>query len=199
MRGKKDSYLNKMPGTVVGALILLFFIIVMGRIFSNEDTWICDDNIWVKHGNPTSSQPAEPCDANENSNTNTDIVINTTACELVTDYQECRDRQDCLAYDLCNCSTDYEHQDKCGEQLAVPCLCIIGGFDRCMTLDCSVDRIEISEYYENLRDQCDDNCCHSSVDRMEEGNHKLKPVDEDCPAGMTIEGLRCITSYNWCQ
>ncbi|MFH1088750.1 MAG: hypothetical protein V1719_02815 [Patescibacteria group bacterium] len=199
MRGKNQSYINRMPGTVVGAFILLFLIIVFGRIFSDEDTWLCDNGLWVKHGNPASPQPTEPCDINTYSNTNTDIVLSTTFCEQITDYQECRNRQNCLAYDLCSCSNDYEQQDKCGQELSVPCLCIIGGFDRCITLDCSDSRIDKSQYYANLRDQCDDSCCRASVDNMEEGDYTIKPEDEDCPTGLQIGGLKCINSYNWCE
>lgn len=46
-------------------LIILFFILagVAALIFlrGNEDTWLCQNGEWVKHGNPSSLAPAEGC------------------------------------------------------------------------------------------------------------------------------------------
>ncbi len=44
---------------VIAILALWFFI----RFFIGgpEDTWICVDGEWVKHGNPSASMPVEPC------------------------------------------------------------------------------------------------------------------------------------------
>lgn len=47
-------------------IILAVFIVFLGllfvvRLISPEDTWICVDNNWVKHGNPSSPKPANGC------------------------------------------------------------------------------------------------------------------------------------------
>lgn len=44
-------------------ILLLTFIVVafVLRIFNPEDTWICDDGSWVKHGNPSTEKPDVPC------------------------------------------------------------------------------------------------------------------------------------------
>lgn len=47
-------------------IILAVFIVFLGllfvvRLISPEDTWICVDNNWVKHGNPSSPEPANGC------------------------------------------------------------------------------------------------------------------------------------------
>jgi hypothetical protein len=42
----------------IGALILL----VLGiRFSSSEDTWICTNDVWTKHGNPSSPAPTSGC------------------------------------------------------------------------------------------------------------------------------------------
>jgi len=45
-------------------LIILFIIIavIAGiRLLSPEDDWICNNGIWIKHGNPSAPQPQEEC------------------------------------------------------------------------------------------------------------------------------------------
>lgn len=46
-------------------LILIIAIIILGGLFfllrGNEDSWLCIDGQWIKHGNPSSLQPEEPC------------------------------------------------------------------------------------------------------------------------------------------
>jgi uncharacterized protein len=45
-------------------VILLGFIlltVVLVFIRSDEDTWLCQNNQWVKHGNPSASRPVEGC------------------------------------------------------------------------------------------------------------------------------------------
>ncbi|MFA6526658.1 MAG: DUF333 domain-containing protein [Candidatus Buchananbacteria bacterium] len=50
-------------------LIVLFVVLALGVIAGglmllrgNEDTWICSNGAWVKHGNPSASMPTKPCD-----------------------------------------------------------------------------------------------------------------------------------------
>lgn len=48
---------------VVLVLSLLVIGIISARFLfgGNEDTWICENGGWVKHGNPSSSKPTEGC------------------------------------------------------------------------------------------------------------------------------------------
>ena len=53
------------------SLILIIFLVLLiggGAILAirflaggNEDTWICQDGQWVKHGNPSATKPNTPC------------------------------------------------------------------------------------------------------------------------------------------
>ncbi|MFH1236690.1 MAG: hypothetical protein V1685_07235 [Parcubacteria group bacterium] len=57
--------------------ILIAVIVVAGAVFAilrfgisgDEDTWICDNGQWVKHGNPSAAQPTTPC-GEQTTNTN---------------------------------------------------------------------------------------------------------------------------------
>ncbi len=55
--GFKDDYLSIIAGIVI--LILLFVFGV--RVLSGEDSWICENGQWVKHGNPNYPAPSIPC------------------------------------------------------------------------------------------------------------------------------------------
>lgn len=43
--------------------VILVIIVVLGvRFFSgDEDTWLCQDGGWVKHGNPSAAKPTSVC------------------------------------------------------------------------------------------------------------------------------------------
>jgi len=50
---------------VIMAILLVAIVVVLGvRFFlgGNEDNWICQNGVWIKHGNPSASMPEEPCD-----------------------------------------------------------------------------------------------------------------------------------------
>lgn len=49
-------------------LLLLIFLFVLFFIFirKDEDTWICDNGNWIKHGNPSAPVPTEICNGGEN-------------------------------------------------------------------------------------------------------------------------------------
>ena len=51
---------------VLGAVLLIAGIILILRftLGSNEDTWLCKDGSWEKHGNPSQPQPIIPCEKN---------------------------------------------------------------------------------------------------------------------------------------
>jgi len=47
-------------------LVFAFFIILAGALFvlrGDEDTWFCQNNQWVKHGNPSAPMPDAGCGA----------------------------------------------------------------------------------------------------------------------------------------
>ena len=44
---------------LVVILLIIFSVLILFR--ANEDTWICDNGQWVKHGNPKSPMPTKKC------------------------------------------------------------------------------------------------------------------------------------------
>jgi len=46
---------------LIVAIVLIIGTFVVLRFITPEDTWICQNGNWVKHGNPTSSQPTSGC------------------------------------------------------------------------------------------------------------------------------------------
>jgi len=61
---------------------------------------------------------------------------------------------------------------------------------------------EISSYYNNLRETCqqkiDKNCCLASVDEMEKRHAKVAPK-EGCREGYRREMFKCRSSFSWCE
>ena len=52
----------------ITTVIILLLILLAGGVLAarfllggDEDTWICDNGQWVKHGNPSASMPTTPC------------------------------------------------------------------------------------------------------------------------------------------
>lgn len=43
---------------LIGGLVLVFLII---RFLGSEDTWICQDGKWIKHGKPQAPMPTKIC------------------------------------------------------------------------------------------------------------------------------------------
>jgi hypothetical protein len=41
--------------------ILILVVIAILRFSSSEDTWLCQNGVWVKHGNPSQNQPTTVC------------------------------------------------------------------------------------------------------------------------------------------
>ncbi len=46
---------------ILGLLSIVFLAILVVRGITGEDTWICQDGEWVKHGNPSAPQPTGTC------------------------------------------------------------------------------------------------------------------------------------------
>lgn len=60
----------------------------------------------------------------------------TTDCSEINDYKICNYRNDCLVDDLCDCTTEYNRKKKCGQEARMECLCVQGGFEKCIELEC---------------------------------------------------------------
>ena len=61
-------YLNKavpivrrLSFIVVAIVIILIFILASLRLFTSEDTWVCEGGQWIKYGQPDINIPVEPC------------------------------------------------------------------------------------------------------------------------------------------
>jgi len=47
---------------IVGILLAILVIVFAVRLFSGaEDTWVCSEGSWVKHGNPSTQMPTSSC------------------------------------------------------------------------------------------------------------------------------------------
>lgn len=76
------------PSRIILIAVMAVALAWLGiRFFSgNEDTWICSNGQWVKHGNPSASQPTTGCtNGNQNattSTTNADSIYRATLADL---------------------------------------------------------------------------------------------------------------------
>lgn len=53
---------GRMLVALAGALMIFGLGFLTVRYLSGpEDTWVCQNNQWVKHGNPAEPQPTKPC------------------------------------------------------------------------------------------------------------------------------------------
>jgi hypothetical protein len=51
-----------MKKVVVGAVTILVIVVGLTLLVrGNEDTWICTNGNWVKHGHPSAPMPTKPC------------------------------------------------------------------------------------------------------------------------------------------
>lgn len=54
---------------LLGIFFVLFTTVLSARFLSgDEDTWLCSDGVWVKHGVPSAPQPTTPCSTSANAN-----------------------------------------------------------------------------------------------------------------------------------
>jgi len=65
--------MNKTILIILAVLVVVAAAFFGVRFFSGEDNWICQEGVWVKHGNPFAAQPTEPCGG-----TNTNINAEET-------------------------------------------------------------------------------------------------------------------------
>lgn len=53
--------MNSKLRLVIILLAIVAIAVVLIRIFSPEDDWICQGGQWVKHGNPSTEMPNQTC------------------------------------------------------------------------------------------------------------------------------------------
>lgn len=62
---------------VITIILIILAVIAVSAVaylkFSTEDTWLCQNGQWVKHGNPSLSMPTTGCFVNNNSNLNDNL------------------------------------------------------------------------------------------------------------------------------
>ena len=55
--------MNKKLIIIIIVICVLAAGVILLRILSGEDSWICKDGEWVKHGNPSIAQPQTRCES----------------------------------------------------------------------------------------------------------------------------------------
>ncbi len=68
----------KKPIFIILAIILVVAVLlaVLLVLRGDENTWLCANGEWVKHGNPAAEKPTQPCaETNQNQNTNDNVGI----------------------------------------------------------------------------------------------------------------------------
>ncbi|MFA6131622.1 MAG: DUF333 domain-containing protein [Patescibacteria group bacterium] len=53
--------MSKKTFYILIGLVVVFLVLVVVRFASPEDTWICSEGQWVKHGNPSAEMPTSGC------------------------------------------------------------------------------------------------------------------------------------------
>lgn len=61
-------------------IILVLAVIAVIRFWSPEDTWICKNDQWIKHGNPEQSQPTTACNLQSKNNNERACADEATLC-----------------------------------------------------------------------------------------------------------------------
>ena len=59
---------NKKLSIIIGSVLLIIIIGLIVRFSFFEDNWLCVNNAWVKHGNPSSVPPGTGCGSNKSVN-----------------------------------------------------------------------------------------------------------------------------------
>lgn len=92
---------------IITAAILFVALLVAGTMLllrGKEDTWICQNGVWEKHGNPSSPMPMEPCPAQNSSgpieeNSGKRLIggdKDEHGCLTPAGYSWCETKQKCL-------------------------------------------------------------------------------------------------------
>lgn len=74
----------------IGVFLILALLVVIVRFFGgDEDTWICDDGQWVKHGNPSASMPDSGCGDETKNEEGTQFSVYFANSKLNANIQDC--------------------------------------------------------------------------------------------------------------
>ena len=89
---KYKNMKNKLLVAIIIIIILLGSILVLRFLLGGpEDSWICEDEGWVKHGNPNSPMPESGCEPK---------IIggqrDEHGCLIPAGYSWCQSKQKCL-------------------------------------------------------------------------------------------------------
>lgn len=47
---------------IIAFIIILLFVAASLRVFTPEDSWLCQNGVWVEHGHPSAPMPARICE-----------------------------------------------------------------------------------------------------------------------------------------
>jgi glucan phosphoethanolaminetransferase (alkaline phosphatase superfamily) len=61
LRKVKNSIMTKTKYQIILIAVLVFLVLAAARLISPEDTWLCQNGQWVKHGNPSAQKPTTGC------------------------------------------------------------------------------------------------------------------------------------------
>jgi spore germination protein GerM len=76
----------KKIGPIILILVLIALtVVVAGRLLTPEDTWICANGEWIKHGNPSVEKPVIPCSLVVNQSINESVNQNISTNQAVED------------------------------------------------------------------------------------------------------------------
>ncbi|MFA6523505.1 MAG: SdpI family protein [Candidatus Peribacteraceae bacterium] len=59
--GKSGTGMKSFTLLILFCLFVIACVVVVMRLTGSEDTWICSQGQWVKHGNPSIAIPTSPC------------------------------------------------------------------------------------------------------------------------------------------
>jgi hypothetical protein len=57
----KNASAKKRRLMLIGLVAGVILIIILLRILGSEDTWVCQDGTWIKHGQPNGPKPSDIC------------------------------------------------------------------------------------------------------------------------------------------
>ena len=92
---------------IIIVLVCVGGFLLLARLLTGEDSWICQSGQWVKHGAPSSPMPSKPCgssnlntnqvNANQNANASNDCdEWETKIMALITAVNYCQADSDCV-------------------------------------------------------------------------------------------------------
>ena len=61
---------------ITGVIAIILAVLFGLRLFSGEDSWICQNGEWIKHGNPSAPKPTESCGGNNQQTIKVKVYFN---------------------------------------------------------------------------------------------------------------------------